>query len=119
MMDYNEYVISESGALSYRIAVPCFVGEGADFLVAARMNRFYCSALSEMFRYASAKANAGVRRRSYVCSFCVDDCDNRTIRVTLLVSERLVPMDGGRSQTLRKEISHVWREGVIIKKTVR
>jgi len=118
-MEYNEFVISATGALSYKIAVPCFSGENDDFFIAARMNRFYSSALSEMYGYATASSNKNVRRRSYTCSFCIDERDVGTISVALIVAERLVPRDGSRSQTMRKEISHVWRDGVIIKKTVR
>ena len=118
-MDYNEYVISESGALSYRISVPCFIGDGGDFLVAARMNRFYNAALSEMFRYVTTLKISDVRRRSYNCSFRITEDDSMTVCVTLIISERILPSDCGRSQTMRKEVTHKWREGVIIKKTIR
>ena len=118
-MDYSEYLISESGVLSYRIAVPCFIGEKGEFYTAARMNRFYSTALSEMHGYVSSRPGSNVRRRSYTCTFCVNESDGGGLCVTLFVLERLVPNDGSRSQTMKKEITHVWRDGVIIKKSVR
>ena len=117
MLDYSEYVISESGALSYRIAVPCFIGDGADFSVAARMNSFYASALSEMYRYVENRVRSNVRRRSYTCSFEVRGEDD-TYAVTLQLTERLVRRDGERSEMKRRWITHVWRDGVIIKRSV-
>lgn len=118
MIGYNEYVISSSGALSYRIAVPCFFGDGGDFHNAARMNRFYSAALSEMYRYVTAQPRENIRRRSYNCTFCAVEADG-VVNVTLMISERLVPLDGGRSRMARKELTHVWRGGVICKKSTK
>ncbi len=117
MIDYCEYVISDTGSSSYRIAVPCFIGEGDELYVAARMNRFYAAALAEMYKYATRGALAYVRRRTYSCTFCVFPGDEGEICVTLSVSERLVRRDGTRSQTAHKEVTHIWRDGVIIKRS--
>ena len=118
-MIYNEYVISKSGASSYRIAVPCFYGDGSDFDAAARMNRFYSSVLSEMYRYAEKNVHSDMHRRVYNCSFTVNEDDAGSIRVGLFISERVSPKDRSRSTTKKKEVSHVWRGGVIIQKAVR
>lgn len=116
MIDYCEYVISDTGSSSYRIAVPCFIGEGDELYAAAGMNRFYAAALAEMYKYATRAVLANVRRRTYCCTFCVFPCDEGEIGVKLSVSERLVRSDGTRSQVARKELRHVWRGGMIIKK---
>ena len=114
MIGYNEYVISASGAFSYRIALPCFSGDGADFYRAARMNNFYSKVLDELYLRASSRSLIGVRRRSLSCSFNIRENGDFTA-VDLILCERIVTQDSG-SMCKKRKISHVWRDGVILKK---
>lgn len=118
MIDYCEYVISDTGSSSYRIAVPCFIGEGDELYVAAEMNRFYAAALAEMYKYATRGALANVRRRTYCCTFDVSVNGTDAVVVTLNLSERLVRGAGERTRTERKTVTHVWCSGVITGKSV-
>lgn len=107
-MTYSDYVIEHGGACPAVITLPCFSGD--NFSVCAKMNSFYSSAAGDIYSYALELAENTPRRARFFCTYEVNDKDS-VVSVVLHLSYSRV---GERS--LRKNITHVWKDGYVIKK---
>ncbi len=110
-MIHTEYVIEKNGAKSVRISLPCFSGED-DFAVCAVMNRFYSSAADQIYLYAASLLESAERRARFTCLYDTAD-DEKGFTVTLRMSYM---RQGSRAE--RKTLSHTWRNGHIISKSL-
>lgn len=115
MLAYVFEEIRFDGRFSVILNLPCFIGDGSDFSSAARMNRFYEAAAGEMYRYAHSFPSDHVRRMSYLCCSCVEISEDEVVTVTMdLILRRL--LIGESCPTLRKQLIHRWKNGVLMKK---
>lgn len=110
-MIHTEYVIEKTGARSVRISLPCFSGED-DFAVCAAMNRFYSSAADQIYLYAVSLLDPAERRARFTCLYDTAE-DEKGFTVTLRLS---YTHQGSRAE--RKTLSHTWRGGHIISKSL-
>lgn len=112
MLNYTEYEIKTEGKREIRLILPCFYGEKSEFYHAKRMNSFYSTAADRIYEYALSFSPEDVRRMSFLCFTCVD-AEESAITVTLDLSLRRI-MYAGSCPTLRKQLVHSWKNGVLL-----
>ncbi len=106
-MNYSDYSISKDGARAYSITLPCF-SDDEQFYNAIRMNRFYAGVMGELYRFAEKVCETQERRTAYRCTYSVYECDSGEQVDLMLSLSRL------GKKTLRKTVSHVWKNGHIV-----
>ena len=110
-MTYSDNVIEISGVRSARIILPCFSGND-DFAACSRMNSFYSSAAGDLYAYAESLFESAARRARYSCVYTVVPEDEQ-ISVVLHLS-----YSTSDERSRRRTVTHVWKNGNIIRRSV-
>ena len=110
-MTYTDYVIEIYGARSARIVLPCFSAEDG-FAVCSRMNSFYSSAAGDIYSYAVSLIDSAERRARYSCVYTVVPEDEQ-VSVVLHLS-----YSAWNERSRRRTVTHVWKNGNIIRRSV-
>ena len=110
-MTYSDHVIEHGSACPAVITLPCFSGDD-DFYVCARMNDFYSSAAGDIYAYALSLAENAPRRARFFCTYEIaDDGDGTTVALHLSFS-------AAGERTRRRTVTHVWKDGFVVSKSV-
>ena len=99
-MEYTEYTVTAGGGVS--VTVPVFHGEEN----ACRMNLFYETALSELYRYG-CELTENDRRGGFFCRPSVTEEDG-----IVVVSLQLTRRRSGEPSA-RKTVVHRWQDGYL------
>lgn len=110
-MDHCENVIEKPGARSVRISLPCFSSD-ADSRACTRMNSFYSHAADEIYEYALSLVESAEGRARFACTYEAEMSESDAT-VTLHLSYSRIG-----TRTMRKSVTHRWRGGHVVGKSI-